>query len=191
MASLSRVRVGWSGVAVTGPGVSTFYTSGDGGDLQAGLHTFFTAIQTCFPNLKGAWEFPAGGEIIESTTGALTGAWSGATPSSVPWAAPNALWMQGVGARIRWDTDGFLRGRRVRGATFLVPLNSSMIDSDGTILGAYLTTITTAANALITAVPQMSIWSRPTTVGGTDGGSTPVTSAFVPDHVSWLVSRRT
>jgi hypothetical protein len=66
-----------------------------------------------------------------------------------------------------------------------------MIDSDGTILGAYLTTITTAANALITAVPQMSIWSRPTTVGGTDGGSTPVTSAFVPDHVSWLVSRRT
>lgn len=190
MADLSRVRVAWSGSAVVGPGVSTFYTTGDGASLQAALRTFFTAIQTAFPNLKGDWTFPSGGEIIDSATGELTGAWTGGTPATIPWASSNAVWASGVGARVRWETGAFARGRRVRGSTFLVPLNISAYDADGTIVGVFVTQIQTAANALVAAVPELTVWSRPTAAGG-DGGTATVTSAIVPDKVSWLRSRRT
>jgi len=190
MASLSRVRVGWTGAAVVGPGVSTFYTAGDGATLQAALRTFFTAIGGSFPNLKGQWDFPSEGEVIDSATGELTGAWTGATAASIPWSSNNAVWVNGVGTRIVWNTSGFLRGRRVRGSTFLVPLSLATYDTDGTIAGAVLTQLKAAADALIEDVPELTVFSRPTAAGG-NGGSTPVTAASVPDKISWLRSRRT
>jgi hypothetical protein len=175
---------------MVGPGVSTFYTSGDGATLLAALKTFFTAVQTTFPNGKVTWQFPSGGEIIDSATGELVGAWSGPAAVDITAASSNATWAQGVGARITWNTAGFLRGRRVRGSTFFVPLNLSMFDSDGTIVGSILTQYATAAGALVTAVPQITVWSRPTVAGG-DGGATPITSGTMADKVSWLRSRRT
>lgn len=191
MADLARVRVEWTGVAVTGPGVSTFYTSGDGSTLQAALITYFQAIKGEFPNLKGQWRLPADGEIIDSATGDLTGNWTGATQTDVQWNSASALWVAGVGTRAVWNTGGFLRGRRVRGSTFLVPLSLNSYDSDGTISNPQVASLAAAGNALIASVPTLTVWSRPTESGAADGGSTPITSCTVPDKVSWLRSRRT
>jgi len=191
MANLDRVRIGWSGSGVVGPGVSTFYfPSGGGAAGQAALKTMFTAIQSAFPNLSLTWSFPAGGETIDAATGELVGAWSGATPSSLTAAASNSDWLSGVGARIQWNTDAVSRGRRVRGATFLVPLNGSASSSDGTIVNTYVTSLQAAATAFVTGADS-TIWSRPSAPGLSDGGSATVTSAVVPDRVSWLRSRRT
>lgn len=191
MANLDRVRIGWAGPGVVGPGVSTFYFPAGGGAAgQAALKTFFTAIQSAFPNTAITWTFPAGGETINAANGALVGAWSGATPSSLTAAASNPDWLAGVGARIAWNTDAVSRGRRVRGSTFLVPLNGSASSSDGTIVNTYVTSLQTAATALVTGADH-TIWSRPSAPGLSDGGSSTVTSATVPDRVSWLRSRRT
>lgn len=190
MASLDRVRVVWTGTSIVGPGVSTFYTTGTGAALNAALKTYFTAITSAFPNLKGQWEFAAGGETIDSATGTLTGSWGGSTSSSIVMASPNASWVSGVGARVVWNTNGFVSGRRVRGSTFMVPLQQSAYDADGTLVGSFVTLLQTSANALVASVPQLTIWSRPTAAHPV-GGATPVTSATVPDKVSWLRSRRT
>jgi len=190
MANLDRVRVTWSGTSIVGPGVSTFYTTGTGAALNAALKTYFTAITSAFPNLKGQWDFAAGGESIDSATGALVGAWGGSSSASIVMASPNASWVSGVGARVVWDTNTFANGRRVRGSTFMVPLQQSAYDADGTLTGSFVTLIQTAANALITTVPQLTVWSRPTPAHPI-GGASPVTSATVPDKVSWLRSRRT
>lgn len=175
---------------MVGPGVSTFYTSGDGAALQAALRTYFTAITSAFPNLKVTWDFPSGGEIIDSATGSLVGAWSGATAASIPAVSPNAQWVSGVGLRVVWNTAGFHAGRRTRGTTFMVPVQMSAYDADGSLTESFRTLISTASATLISSVPTLTIWSRPTLAGG-DGGTTPVTSATVPDKVSWLRSRRT
>ena len=191
MANLDRVRIGWTGPGVVGPGVSTFYFPAGGGAAGVPLlRTFFSAIQTALPNLSVTWTFPAGGETIDAGTGALVGAWTGATPSSLIVGASNAQWLAGVGARIQWNTDAVSRGRRVRGATFIVPLNGSASSSDGTIVDTFVTQIQTASNTLVSG-SDITIWSRPSAPGLADGGSATVTSAQVPDRVSWLRSRRT
>lgn len=191
MVDISRVQVKWEGPAVIGPSVSTFYTSTDPVDLVSDLRTFFSSIQTLFPNGKVSWIFDAGGAVIDSATGELSGSWAGGTATPLPCASSNAFWSQGVGGRITWETGAFLRGRRTRGATYLVPLNISMLtDSDGTLVGSAITSVASACSALITSHPGLTVWSRPTAAGG-DGGTATITSGAMPDRVSWLRSRRT
>jgi hypothetical protein len=190
MPDISRVRVNWSGPCVVGPGITTFYTLGSPTALATALRTFFSSVQTMFPNGKLTWTFDSGGAVLDSATGELVGSWGGGTATPLPVASSNAVWANGVGARIRWETSGFLRGRRVRGASFLVPLNISAYDSDGTVVGVFVTQANTAAAALLTAHPDLIIWSRPTAAGG-DGGTTTIDSGAMIDQVSWLRSRRT
>lgn len=190
MVDISRVGVQWTGPAVIGPSVSTFYTTGSPAALATALRTFFSSIQTLFPNGKLTWEFDTGGAVIDAATGELSGSWAGGTATPLPVASSNAFWSQGVGGRITWETGSFLRGRRTRGATYLVPLNISMLtDSDGTLVGSAITSVNSACAALVTAHSGLVVWSRPTAAGG-DGGTASITSGSMPDRVSWLRSRR-
>lgn len=187
---LDRVRVSWEGPALVGPGVSTFYaTAGNGAALSSALKTFFDAIKGYFPSSKVTWSFPNTGEVIDSATGQATGAWSGGTFQTVAASGAGTSWANGVGARVRWNTGVYHNGRRVRGSTFLVPLQSGVYDTDGTLVGSAVTAMQTAAAALVTAVPTMGIHTRPHP-GAADGGFATVASAEVPDKVSWLRSRR-
>jgi len=176
---------------MVGPAVSTFYTTGSGSSLATALKTFFTSIQSSFPNSQVAWTFPAGGEVIDSVSGHLVGAWTGGTPSTLLAAAPGTGWASGVGARVVWNTAQVVNFRRVRGSTFLVPLNTSMYDADGTIVASAISNVQTAAANLLTAHPTMTVWTRPPKGTSFGGGSSPITSGTCPDHVSWLRSRRT
>lgn len=191
MVDLNKVTVDWSGPAVVGAGSSTFWTTGDPTDLVSDLRAFFSSIQTLFPNGKLTWTFPTGGPIIESTTGVQHAAWTGGTATPLPCASSNAIWSQGVGGRIAWDTPGFHGGRRTRGATYLVPLNISMMsDSDGTLVGSAVTTVNAACAALVATHPTMQVWTR-NSPGAADGGTSTITGGTMRDAVSWLRSRRT
>jgi len=89
---------------------------------------------------------------------------------------------------VRWNTDSIVGGRRLKGRTFLLPIESVNYDSAGTLVTACLNNFQTAANTL-EAVGKLLIWHRPQQ-GGSDGVVGPVTSATVPDRVAWLRTRR-
>lgn len=186
MASILRVPVVWTGL--TGlPGVSVFFWDGSVSSDISALVDFFDDIKAFFPTGL-QWTIPDAGDSIEDSTGAIDGFWSAAGGGQVAATGSTSYpYAAGVGARVRWRTTGLNNGRRVTGTTFLAPLVSTSFDGSGTIETATLTAVETAAN-IVVATGAMRIWSRPE--NGTGGTSHEVTSAFVPDRVTALRSRR-
>ena len=196
MANIMRLRVPWGGSSVIGGGLSTFYypSGSTTSTITAQVNTFFTAIKDQFPQ-GTSWSIPATGDLIDEATGELTGAWSGGTSAVITSTATATTYTAGAGARVRWDTSNIYGGRRVRGATYLIPLRGPGYDTDGTIAAATLTTLSNAAAALVSATQPMLIWSRPKlndagTAVERPGQAFFATASTVPDKVSTLRSRR-
>jgi len=192
MADIARVRFVWSGTPLVGGGVSTFYTS------NLAPATFTTAVRTFLAACGGLFPAgttitpPSGGELIDENTGALSGVWTMTPGAALSGSGGAGAYAAGVGMRVRWNTAGVTRGRRVRGTTYLLPAMASTYQSDGTIADSNVALVQTAADTLVAADSgSMRIWSRPSTSGGSDGASHAVTSSTVPDAVTWLRSRRT
>lgn len=186
---MKRYRVSWTGSPVVGGGLSTFYTSptsevGGADDLE----TFFTGIGAVVPT-GVQFTIPSSGDIIESSDGSLAGSWSDPGTGGVVASSGSGSWANGVGARIVWNTDGLFNGRRVRGATFVAPIWISGYEGAGNLTSTTITQLQNTADALVAALPELGIWSRPS--GLSAGEFNLVTSATVPDKVSWLRSRRT
>ena len=189
MSAIYRNRVVWSGSAVVGAGLSTFYmedlpASGDSGDILA----FFTAVKATFPS-GITWTVSNSWDTIEAETGTLLGGETSTGGGTVVSGGVGVNYVQGAGGRIVWNTDGIYKGRRVRGATFMCPLVLDYWEGANAISSVPLGNWTTAAGALRTAIPSLCVWSRPS--GGFPGESNLITSVTVPDKVSWLRSRRT
>lgn len=181
----------WDGDAVVGGGVSTFYTLGDVADLRAGLNTLFDTFSPWFPADGVSGRVQTEGEVLDSATGDLVGVWSDTADAGFAGSGAQN-YASGVGVRIVWGTGVIARGRRVRGSTFMVPICSNVYDVDGTIAsGAFGGMVAAAADFASTMAGDAVIWSRPSTSGGSDGGTAQITSGTVPDKVSWLRSRRT
>ena len=186
--SIARMRIPWTGTAVVGPGLTTFFCAVAPTAWASQVSAFLTAVRALVPG-GVTWQIPNTGDIIDEATGALTGTWSGASTAPVT-SGGNGTWQQGVGARISWQTGSIVRRRRVHGSTFLVPMVSASFNDTGVLTTAAATTIGTAANDYLTAqAGAMRIWTRPG-LGGV-GVSSPVTGSRVPIQVSWLRSRRT
>lgn len=192
-----RLRVTWSGSGVVGPGLSTFYAADTSPGFPAAVRAFYQALVTSFPT-NVTITVPNGGDVIDPSTGVLTGAWTDGTAPLPVVGTGAGTYAAGVGAQVRWRTLGVVAGRRVVGSTFLIPLVSPIFDSDGTITAASRTVIQNAANAYVTAAPYGTIWSRPYAGDTTPGHVRParagsqhiISGAVVPDRPSWLVSRR-
>jgi len=180
--------VEWSGPAIDGPGVSTFYTVGDPVALRAAAVTMFGSVIARFPVGGVSWTFPDGGEVLDSETGALKGVWSGPAATSNS-ASGTANYARGVGARLIWGTGAIAHRRRVVGSTFMVPLTAGAYDVDGTLSSVAYGALNTAAQTFVTTLAgNLIIWTRPQ--GGTGGGTATVSSGACADKVSWLTSRR-
>lgn len=187
MATVIRMRVAWSGGALVGPGVSTFYFADAHTGFVADVAAFFASLAGRFPS-STSWNIPDTGDLINDATGDLVGVWNDGTGSTLAGTATN-VFARGVGARIVWNTAGSTNNRRVRGATFMAPLDSTALQNDGTLNDTVRTEINTAATALVSASSgQMVVLTR--VRPGVAGKSSPVTSATVPDKISWLRSRR-
>lgn len=191
MATINRIRFAWTGSAVTGGGVSTFYS--EGGDVAvatAAIRAFYFSMAGLFP---ASLEIvaPAGGETLDAVSGAVNGVWSTTPPATVVGSGSTSH-AKGVGMRVVFNTNAITRRRRIRGCTYLVPIVASAFDTDGTILPGNITGITTAAATLIAADGgSLRVYTRPRTKVSNDGATHAITSATVPDKVSWLRSRRT
>lgn len=186
MVDLRRVPVVWSGL--TGlPGLSVFYTF-DPDDVTTNLATFFSAISNRFPNGL-TWSCAGSGDTIESTTGHLSGSWTGGTPFSQTGSGGATGYAAGVGTFLIWQTPQIIGTRRLKGRTFLVPLLSTEYQSDGSINAATNTTFQTAANTLV-GTAKLVVWHRPDP-GGSNGLAVTTTAATLPDRVTSLRTRRT
>lgn len=188
MANLARVRVQWSGTAVVGPGVSTFYFDEGASGFTDDLADLFTVFGSYVPT-GVAWSCDSSGDLIDVATGEITGTWT--DPSGfVLTAGGSGTFAQGVGARIVWPTNGIRNGRRVKGSTFVCPLGTGVFDASGDLSTAIQTALYGAAAALVSARgTTMKIYSRP--LPGNPGAASTVVAAQVPSAVSWLRTRRT
>jgi len=194
MTNIARVRCLWSGFP-GGPGVSTHYlaVSYPAGSIAA-IRTFYNALAALLPNTLNI-QVPGSGDLIDDATGDIIGSWTDTTPAVVAGTSASG-YAAPVGALVRWNTNGIVAGRRVRGKTFIVP-GVNMFEPGGTPIASAITTMTTAATTLVTATsPGLLVWARPFTPGPDDdrparaGTSHAVTSAFVPDKSMVLRSRR-
>ena len=184
MTEIYRLRSAWTGF-VGGPGVTTMYFL-DTATAVASVHTFWNDIKAQIPSDVTITVEPSG-DIIEDSTGALTGTWTSdaSTPITCTgdgeYAAP-------VGGVINWLTETIGPHRRLKGRSFIVPTTGNMFQNDGSYGTAPRATLQSAADALIAAQStSFVVYHRGT---GSDGTNGLVTSAFVPDMAAVLRSRR-
>lgn len=183
MADMERIVVVWSGLAGL-PGVSVFFGT-VGASANAGVKAFFTSVASVIPT-GCSWDIPGSGDLIDDATGTLTGVWTNAGGGGTVAASGSTSHASGCGAYVNWNTAGIANGRRVKGRTFLCPLSANQYEANGTIAAAGITTMQTAATALVTTGDTL-IWHRPGT--GTGSSFSP-SSATVPDQVTSLRTRR-
>ena len=197
MALLYRIQANWTGL--TGlPGVSVFYAR-DAEDTSfiANLRAAFAACADLFPGGLSI-QVENSGDIIDDSTGVLSGSWSGSSVAAVAGLAPVATHAAGVGLRVRWLTGGIVDGRRVQGRSFLAPISTFNYQADGTLTQDGLDDAN-AFGAAIVADGRFAVWSRPRAadpgaeppVAARAGSSHLITASLVPDQVSSLRSRRT
>lgn len=191
MADLARVRVTWSGAAVVGDSVSTFYTTGTGPGLNTSLRAFFDSIKARLPVLI-TLNFPSGGEIINSIDGKPIGSWTNTAPAAVS-GTDNGNLVQGAGMRIVWNTAAYRNGRRVRGSTFLAPAGVGSFDTNGLPSTGTVGVVDAALAAFVAGwgTNPLVVYTRPNPAGAGNGGYATVTSANLPRKASSLRSRRT
>lgn len=156
---LNRVRVALTGASGL-PGVATFHFGSSTTDMSA-LRVFWDALKANFPN-SVAINVPNTGDQINDDNGQIVGAWSGPAQATVVGTGGIGAYLSTAGPMIRWTTPLVVNGRRPIGKTFLVPAMSSQFSSSGTILGAFVTSASAAAQALVVAYAgEMKIYHRP------------------------------
>lgn len=191
MTNISRVRVALDGFP-GGPGVSTFYCApGDESIFRSQLGTFYGHLRDQMPAGMSYNVEPAG-EVLDEATGKAVSAWSAPTPYNGTSTTAATPYAQGVGSSVIWTTNAFHNGRRVRGRTFIVPIISTMFESNGTLETGYLGSLQTWATTLATG-GLMRVYSRPplpVPPGAILGASFAVSGAIVKDKASTLRTRR-
>lgn len=185
MANLKRVRVSWN-TGAGGAGLSTFYTL-TGDDVTTDLATFFNAIKGGIP-IPVSWQIPSSGDVIDSSTGALTGVWGGGTAATIN-ATSATTYAAGTGMYVRWVTPLIRSGRKFQGRTFFCPISTLLYDVSGTIDNTNLATLQSASDTLV-ATSKLQLWGRPTTPGGSNGVAASITGAIAVDKVTSLRTRR-
>jgi hypothetical protein len=188
MASLFKITALWQNWPGA-PGYTNFYVLEAGPITTAtdGIRAFFDAIKGVIPSGITITVQPSGDQIND-TNGNITGAWSVDPAPAVVTGSAAGTYAGNAGGVVSWRTNGVVANRRVRGRSFLVPLASTVYDTNG-LTSAAIATLQGAASGLVTAVsPNLAVWSRPTQLRS--GSSHPVTSATVPDLSASLRSRR-
>lgn len=206
MAILARLNVAWQNWPGA-PGLTQLYFD-DTSSMQTNadaVRAFFEAVKALIPTLTTI-TVPGSGDRIDAADGSIQGSWSIATPPALVTATGAGAYAGNAGAVVHWTTSGIVAGRRVRGRSFLVPIVSTAFETNGSLTSAALTTLTTAANTLITATtPNFKVWSRPvkahteydkktgqpTAVAARAGSGVTVNGQRIPDLAVSLRSRRT
>lgn len=187
MTLIMRVDVAWTGF-IGGPGVNTLYFTGSAPPM-AKIHDFYASLVAMLPD-DVTITFPTEGPVIDDDSGDLDETlWASGAESPVV-GTDSGSYAAPVGAVIRWNTGAVVRGRRLQGRSFIVPMAGLAFETNGVLTNAGQSTLITAADAFLdTPDPLMRVWSRPPD-GESGGSSSQVTSATVTKRAAVLRSRR-
>lgn len=193
--AIHRIRCVWTGFPGA-PGISTFYSIDAPLDLTR-LHGFFQNITGLLPSVVTI-SIPNSGDIIDEVTGNLLGGWSGGSAATSTGTATN-VYAGPAGAAVTWQTGAVVDAHRVRGRTYLVPLDAGAFDSNGTLTSTAVATLQGAAGSLLTGT-FFVVWHRPRAaraatgtlpaLSAHPGSDVNITAATVADKVAILRSRR-
>jgi hypothetical protein len=198
MAEMLKFTTNWTGF-VGAPGYTNMYVRdfSEGDVDQAMADSFITRLDAFWDSLAPympsvvSYVVDPTVEVIEDTTGALQRFMTVAADSTRvgigtgTYSAPS-------GAVVNWYTNVVRGTRRLKGKTFIVPLNGAAYESNGTLSTATLNTLRGSATTLLTGpgVGRLGVWGRPTTSGGTNGIWAFAETSSVPDMAAILTSRR-
>lgn len=203
MTAILRVKLRWSGF-IGGPGYTIFHFRdfGGTGEWNPGPTEALGAVgrvDTFAGKLIGktargvTLNVMGDVEEIEDTTGQLIDVHSVATPAArVSPSIAGQRYVGGTGAVINWRTSLVRNGRRIRGRSFLVPLDGNVFEDNGTLSAQTIADLQTAGNELIAeaGAPDLGVYARPTAPGAADGLWAHITSCNIPDLGAQLRSRR-
>lgn len=198
-----RITARWTGFTGA-PGYSVFHFSNDAGFWDGGLigdanqeavdaasskvSTAFTMIRSQLPDIVTITQEPEA-EIIDSDTGEILGS-AETGGSSQQGSGSSGGYSAASGAVVNWRTNDYRFGRRIRGRTFIVPLDGGAYEDDGTLSSSARDSLVSFGNRLRESDggPQLGVWSRPR--NGAGGVFATVTASNVPDMAAVLRSRR-
>ena len=198
MTQIGRLKINWTGF-IGAPGYTNLYFRDfSEGDLtQAMADGFTTRVDTWLD----AWvsTLPSTVSILVDPTIDVVNAETGELEDFMTVAPDTARVGSGAGTYagpagicVNWSTNGIRHGRRIRGRTFMVPITSAAMQSDGTVATASLTALRSATTTFLAvgATGVHGVWSRPT-VAEPSGGQWASTTAFtINDKIAVLRSRR-
>jgi len=159
MAGMQKRVCTWAGFTGA-PGYTTFYFKGDTLQSEAQLTNLFAAVAGNLPP-SITITIPNTGELVDPSTGEVTGTWTVGTQAVVTGTGTTAL-VPTSGPQVRWTTGQFRRGHQVRGRTYFIPINAAAFATNGVIAATLVSGIQTAANNLINGSSGMfGVWHRP------------------------------
>lgn len=138
-------------------------------------------------------------DLTDEATGLLTGV---VTATVLPAFLANVAvnpYVSGTGGKIEWRTGVRRRSREVRGANFIVPLDSLAFAASGDLLGSTVVTLSNAAGSYLFGMGGSGliagVYGRPHAASihyPAEGGLfAPVSSQFVTSTPAFLRRRRT
>lgn len=196
MADMMRIRAVIGGTQGT-PGLATFYANGslatptsvDALDMVNRVRQFFFAIVALLPtlttiNVQGAVD------ILNPATGALVGGLAPTAPATVTGTGGTALPFATAGLLVH-NTGIIINGRRLQGRTFISPM-STTVNNAGSLGPSQVTTITNAANVMISGTTSSYpvVWHRPKLPGPLGGLAIATLSYTTRTPFAVLRSRR-
>lgn len=130
-------------------------------------------------------------EIFDSATGDLTGSFTGVQPANINSSAGSSPLPAQVQGLIAWSTPIVRNGRFLRGRTYVPLPDEGDNAGNATPSVSYTAQLTVAVGDLLAAGSTASaphIWGRPTTVGGSNGVSGPISAGVARNN--WATQRR-
>lgn len=198
MPDLYRVRVtlgGWLGA----PGLATHYFLEDGSPADTAIER----AQDCADRVRAGWvpiaakqpgiwtcDVQSTVDVLNADTGALIASHSVTAPASLGGTEGTKFGPAAAGLCVNWLTGAFIAGRRLRGRTFISPVNDG-VDANGTPTAPHVAAALAMYPILSehdTGFPLFAVWHRP--VSGAGGAAHPVTGTTCRDVYSVLTSRR-
>jgi hypothetical protein len=199
MGNIVRITVKWTGLQ-GGNGFSNFYfepvpqdaaiTQTHVNNAAGKVEAFLVALRPYRPSYSFTEIDPQVTEIDENS-GDYRAFWGVNVAAPAGGTSAVGAHSAAAGACVNWTTANIVNNRRVRGRTFLVPVGSAGLDTNGTLGAQFLTDMRAAATTLQAdgTDVRLVVWRRPTILG-IDGGAYDVIAGSINDKTAILTSRR-
>jgi hypothetical protein len=171
-------KVDWTGTyGHTGISRFAFEAADHSPVTRAQVDSWTTAVDALYSPVMGwfpldvSYTVDSIVEFYDGVDGSLQGE-VGATAAHVGHAGgADGAYGNGIGALLKWNTGGLFDGHRIRGRTYMVPLDQVAFDTAGTLKGDCINSFLVGANAYLAAMATAGlsalVWGQPRDVKAT------------------------